>query len=319
MAYSGGQMKDVPVWKKKLSGCGKSIVRNWQLYLFLLPAVALVFCFNYLPIYGIQIAFKDFLPKLNIEGSPWVGLKHFEKFFTSFQAKSLITNTVVLSLYSLIASFPFPIILAVMTNQIRSKRFKKALQVTTYLPHFISTVVMVGIMLLLLSPSNGIVGNISKLTGDMNPPNVMGDPGVFRHIYVWSDIWQHMGWDSIIYIAALAAIDPALYEAATVDGASKFQRIIFIDLPFLVPTIVILLIMRAGNIMNIGFEKVYLMQNPLNTSVSEVIATYVYKVGIINNQYSFSAAVNLLNNLVNFFMLVLVNQISRRFSDSSLW
>lgn len=297
----------------------KWIRRNWQLYLLLVPAVVLLFCFTYIPMYGIQIAFKDFVPKLGIEGSKWVGFEHFQTFFNSFQVKSLFINTITLSLYSLIAGFPFPIILALMMNQIRVKRFKQTLQVVTYLPHFISTVVMVGIMLIVLSPSSGLFGNIARMFGVIDPPNLMGQAGAFQSIYVWSDVWQHAGWDSIIYIAALAAVDPSLYEAATVDGAGKWQKIKYIDIPFLLPTAVILLIMRAGNIMNVGFEKVYLMQNPLNTMVSEIIATYVYKIGIISNQYSLSAAVGLFNNVINFILLLLVNQVSKKMGDTSLF
>ncbi len=308
----------VPWSTRALHTC-RGIRRNWGLYLLLLPALVLLFCFNYLPMYGVQIAFKDFTPSNGIEGSPWVGFANFQTFFNSFQSKNLIWNTITLSLYSLIAGFPFPIFLALMMNQIRVKRFKQTLQVVTYLPHFISTVVMVGIMLILLSPSNGIYGNLAHALGIQSPPNIMGQAGAFQHIYVWSDVWQHAGWDSIIYIAALAAIDPTLYEAATVDGASKFQRLIYIDLPFLIPTAVILLIMRAGNIMNLGFEKVYLMQNPLNTSISEVISTYVYKIGMISNQYSLSAAVNLFNTIINFVLLVLVNGVSKKLGDTSLW
>ena len=290
-------------WRYKLYRAGRGIQRNWGLYLLLLPAVVLLFCFNYLPMYGVQIAFRDFSPSQGIQGSPWVGL----------------ANTVSLSLYSLIAGFPFPIILALMVNQIRVKRFKQVLQVVTYLPHFISTVVMVGIMLILLSPSNGIYGNLARVLGVQNPVNIMGEASAFQHVYVWSDVWQHAGWDSIIYIAALAAVDPSLYEAATVDGASKIQRLWHIDVPFLIPTAVILLIMRAGNVMNLGFEKVYLMQNPLNTSISEVISTYVYKIGMISNQYSLSAAVNLFNTVINFVLLLLVNGFSKKLGDTSLW
>lgn len=269
--------------------------------------------------YGIQIAFKDFAPKTGIEGSPWVGWEHFQTFFNSFQVKSLFTNTISLSLYSLIAGFPFPIILALAMNQIRVKRFKQTLQVATYLPHFISTVVMVGMLLVWLSPSSGLYGNLAKLFGINDPPNILGMVGAFQSIYVWSDVWQHAGWDSIIYIAALAAVDPSLYEAATVDGAGKWQKIKYIDIPFLLPTAVILLIMRAGSIMNVGFEKVYLMQNPLNTMVSEIISTYVYKIGIISNQYSLSAAVGLFNNVINFVLLLLVNQVSKKMGDTSLF
>lgn len=305
--------------KDKLRKNCKGIVRNWQLYLLLVPAVVLLFCFTYIPMYGIQIAFKDFVPKLGIEGSEWVGFEHFQTFFNSFQVKSLFTNTITLSLYSLIAGFPFPIILALMMNQIRVKRFKQTLQVVTYLPHFISTVVMVGIMLIVLSPSSGLFGNLARMLGVVDPPNLMGQASAFQSIYVWSDVWQHAGWDSIIYIAALAAVDPSLYEAATVDGAGKWQKIKYIDIPFLLPTAVILLIMRAGNIMNVGFEKVYLMQNPLNTMVSEIIATYVYKIGIISNQYSLSAAVGLFNNVINFILLLLVNQVSKKMGDTSLF
>lgn len=295
------------------------IRRNWQLYLLLLPAVVLLFCFTYIPMYGIQIAFKDFTPRLGIQDSPWVGLEHFQTFFNSYQVKSLFTNTITLSLYSLIAGFPFPIILALMMNQIKVKRFKQTLQVVTYLPHFISTVVMVGIMLILLSPSSGLFGNLARMLGVVDPPNIMGQASAFQSIYVWSDVWQHAGWDSIIYIAALAAVDPSLYEAATVDGAGKWQKIKYIDLPFLVPTAIILLILRAGNIMNVGFEKVYLMQNPLNTTISEIISTYTYKIGIISNQYSLSAAVGLFNNVINFVLLILVNQVSKKVGDTSLW
>ena len=306
-------------WRYKLYRAGRGIQRNWGLYLLLLPAVVLLFCFNYLPMYGVQIAFRDFSPSQGIQGSPWVGLANFQKFFNSFQSKNLIWNTVSLSLYSLIAGFPFPIILALMVNQIRVKRFKQVLQVVTYLPHFISTVVMVGIMLILLSPSNGIYGNLARVLGVQNPTNIMGEASAFQHVYVWSDVWQHAGWDSIIYIAALAAVDPSLYEAATVDGASKIQRLWHIDVPFLIPTAVILLIMRAGNVMNLGFEKVYLMQNPLNTSISEVISKYVYKIGMISNQYSLSAAVNLFNTVINFVLLLLVNGFSKKLGDTSLW
>lgn len=305
--------------KEILLSAWRRIVRNWGLYLLLLPAVVLLFMFTYIPMYGIQIAFKDFAPKTGIEGSPWVGLQHFQTFFNSFQVKSLFTNTISLSLYSLIAGFPFPIFLALAMNQIRVKRFKQTLQVATYLPHFISTVVMVGMLLVWLSPSNGLYGNIAKLFGVQEPPNILGMAGAYQSIYVWSDVWQHAGWDSIIYIAALASVDPALYEAATVDGAGKWQKIKYIDVPFLLPTAVILLIMRAGSIMNVGFEKVYLMQNPLNSMVSEVIATYVYKIGIISNQYSLSAAVGLFNNVINFILLLLVNQASRKMSDTSLF
>lgn len=311
-------MKRMTNKEKPQGGLARRIVRNWQLYIFLIPAVVLLFCFSYLPMYGVQIAFRDFTPKGGIWDSPWAGFKYFDMFFNSYQFKNLFQNTIMLSLYSLIVSFPFPILLALMVNQIQRKRFKQTLQVVTYLPHFISTVVMVGMLLIILSPSSGLFGNLCRLVG-IEPPNLMGDPGAFQSIYVWSDVWQHTGWDSIIYISALAAVDPSLYEAAVVDGATKSQKIRYIDLPFLLPTATILLIMRAGNIMNIGFEKVYLMQNPMNTAVSEIIATYVYKTGLLNNQYSLSAAVGLFNNVINFVLLILVNKVSQKIGGNSLW
>ena len=298
---------------------GKRLKRSGSLYLLMLPSLVIMFLFTYIPMYGVTIAFKDFTPSQGIMGSSWAGLKYFRQYFNSYQFWITIKNTLVISLYSIVVTFPLPIALALMCNQMARKGFKKFFQVSTYLPHFISTVVMVGIMLILLSPSNGIYGNLARVLGVQNPVNIMGEASAFQHVYVWSDVWQHAGWDSIIYIAALAAVDPSLYEAATVDGASKIQRLWHIDVPFLIPTAVILLIMRAGNVMNLGFEKVYLMQNPLNTSISEVISTYVYKIGMISNQYSLSAAVNLFNTVINFVLLLLVNGFSKKLGDTSLW
>ena len=294
------------------------IRKNWGLYLLLLPSFILLACFYYRPIYGVVIAFKDFKPVEGIWNSQWVGLKHFTRFFNSYQSGTTIKNTIILSCYHLFAAFPFPFMLALLVNQLSVKFFRKTFQVVTYLPHFISMVVLVAILILLLSPSSGMVGNFFKLL-KMDAPNLMGKAGAFRHIFVWSDIWQRAGWDSIIYIAALSAVDPNLYEAAVVDGAKKWHKLRYIDLPMLLPTATILLILRSGNIMNVGFEKVYLMQNPLNLLTSEVIATYVYKIGLINTQYSLSAAVNLFNNAINFLMLVMVNLISRKFNEDSLW
>lgn len=294
------------------------IKKNWGLYLLLLPAVALLICFTYIPMYGVLIAFKDYKPGLGITASPWVGFEYFIKFFKSYQFSTTIKNTLVISLYSLIATFPIPIIMALLLNQMRSKRFKKTFQTISYLPHFISTVVMVGMILILLSPSTGLVGNFAKMFG-VDAPNIMANSKAFSSVYVWSEVWQHTGWDSIIYIAALSAVDPSLYEAATVDGASRFQKLRYIDFPMLIPTAVILLIMRAGSIMSVGFEKVYLMQNSLNADNSEIISTYVYKIGIISSQYSYSAAINLFNTVINLILLVSVNQLSKKLSDSSLW
>lgn len=292
---------------------------NYELYLFALPAVISVVLFNYLPMYGVQIAFKNFRPMQGIWGSAWVGFKWFERFFASAQFGSLMSNTLLLNFYLLIVTFPLPILMALLFNQFRGARVRKVLQTASYAPHFISTVVMVGMLTLFLSPTRGIYGNIVRAFGN-TPGNPMGEAALFRSIYVWSDVWQHTGWDSIIYIAALSAVDPQLYDAATVDGASRFQKILHVEVPALLATASILLIMRVGNMMSVGFEKVYLMQNSLNLSTSEVISTYVYKVGLTKTaQYSYSAAVGLFNTLINLVLLTTCNAVTRRISGSGLW
>ena len=297
-----------------------SVKKNAGLYLLLLPAVTLSFCFAYLPMYGIIIAFKDYRNALGIIGSPWAEplFKHFARFFSSPSFSTIITNTFVINFYSLVVMTPLPIIMALAINQMRLRVFKRVFQTVTYLPHFISTVVIVGMMLIMLSPSSGLLGNIYGLF-DLSAPNLIGIPSAFSSVYVWSDVWQHTGWDSIIYIAALSAVDPTLYEAATVDGANRMQRILHIDLPMILPTAAILLVLRAGNIMNVGFEKVYLMQNNLNLSASEVISTYVYKIGIINAQYSYSAAISLFNTAINLALLLSVNFFTKKYSETGLW
>ncbi len=302
------------------SGTWKRISRNWGLYLLLLPALVLLILFAYKPMYGVVIAFKNYKNSLGILGSPWVDplFKNFQRFFNSYQCGATIRNTLRLSLYSLAVGFPIPIILALMINQITAMRFRRAFQTILYLPHFISTVVMVGLLLIWLSPSSGLVGAFYRLLGK-DAPNVMTSASGFPSIYVWSDIWQHAGWDSIVFLAALSSIDPTLYEAATVDGATRWQKMRYIDLPLLMATACIMLILRAGNLMNVGFEKVFLMQNDLNMSTSEIIATYVYKMGLRNSQYAVSTAVNLFNNLINFGLLLLVNCITRKLGETSLW
>lgn len=316
---------DIPVVtaRRPQSGATRkwmAIKRNGGLYVLLLPSVILLILFAYWPMYGVMIAFKDYANATGILGSPWADpfYKYFLKFFNSYQFSSTIRNTLVVSFYSLLAGFPIPILLALGLNQMRAERFKRFFQTISYLPHFISTVVMVGLIIIWLSPSSGLIGSFYRIFG-AEAPNLMGSAAAFSSIYVWSDVWQHMGWNSIIYLAALASVDPSLYEAATVDGASRWHKIRFIDLPMLMPTAVILLIMSAGGIMNVGFEKVYLMQNNLNLVNSEVISTYVYKIGIINNQYSYSAAINLFNTVINLILLVAVNQVSRRLTENSLW
>lgn len=299
-------------WKREM-------YENWDLYLFVLPAVVSIVLFNYLPMYGIQIAFKNFRPIQGIWGSKWVGLKWFDRFFASAQFSSLMYNTLALNFYSLLVSFPLPIMLALLFNQYRSAKIKKTLQTISYAPHFISTVVMVGMLLLFLSPSKGLYGSLCRAFG-IQPINPMGEAKLFRHIYVWSDVWQHTGWDSIIYIAALSAIDPQLYDAATVDGANRYQKILHIEIPALLSTASILLIMRVGSLMSVGFEKAYLMQNGLNISTSEVISTYVYKIGLTGTaQYSYAAAVGLFNTIVNLVLLTVCNTATRKLNGSSLW
>lgn len=301
------------------AGLWLRIRRNWGLYLMLFPALVLLILFSYRPMYGVLISFKEYKAAKGILGSAWADpwYKYFKKFFDSFQFGTTIKNTLVITIYGLIV-FPVPIILALGINQMRDGRYRKIFQTITYMPHFISTVVMVGLITLLLSPGSGVFGAICNALG-FEAPNLMGSAGAFKHLYVWTDVWQHAGWDSIIFLAALAGVDPSLYEAATVDGATALQKIRHVDIPMLMPTAVIMLIMRMGNLMNLGFEKVYLMQNDLNLSSSEVISTYVYKIGVINTQYSYSAAINLFSTIVNFVLLITVNEISKRLSENSLW
>lgn len=287
------------------------------LYLLMLPSVIIFLLFTYYPMYGVIIAFKNFTPADGIFGSEWVGLQNFIQYFNSYQFGLTIRNTIVISLYTILVTFPLPIALALMCNQIRAKKFKKFFQVSTYLPHFISTVVMCGMLILFLSPSTGIISKLVGLFG-FQLPNLMGSAAAFPHIYVWSEAWQHVGWDSILYIATLSSVDPGLYEAATMDGAGKWKKMLHVDVPALMPTVTIMLILRMGSVMSVGFEKVYLLQNTLNSSTSEIISTYVYKMGLISNQYSLSSAIGLFNNVINLALLLLVNAISKKISDTSL-
>lgn len=295
----------------------KSIRKNWELYLLLVPVILYFLIFHYYPLYGLQIAFKDFIATKGITGSPWVGFKHFERFFDSYYFGRLIKNTIGIGVFTLLVSFPVPIIIALLLNEVKSLRFKKFVQTIIYAPHFLSTVVVVGMLLLFLK-SDGMINQVIMLFGGM-PIDFISEPAWFKSIYVLSDVWQTMGWSSIIYIAALSAVDPAQHEAAMMDGASKFQRIIHINIPAIMPTIVILFILNVGSVMAIGFEKVFLLQNDLNMSTSDVISTFVYRSGILEAQYSFSAAVGLFNSIINFILLIMVNQIAKKVSDTSLW
>lgn len=295
----------------------KNMRKRYQLWLMLLPAMLSVAVFNYGPMYGIQLAFREFDFTKGLTGGEFVGLKYFLKFFRSFQFADIMRNTFAISFTVLILGFPVPILLALMMNQIRKKGRKKALQTVFYAPHFISMVVMVGLLNVLLAPNTGIVSAMLGIFGvDIN---LLGDKKAFVPVYVLSDIWQHAGWNSIIYLAALSSVDTQLYDAARVDGADQLHRIWHVDIPCLMPTMIIMLILSMGNILSVGFEKIYLMQNSTNISVAEVISTYVYKIGIRSNQYSYSAAIGLFNTVVNFIMLVTVNRISRKISDTGLF
>ena len=297
-----------------------AIQKSRPLYILLLPSAILLLCFSYLPLAGLVMAFQDYTPSLGILHSPFVGFKHFIQFFHSYQFKTTTVNTLVLSFYGILVGFPLPILLALLCNQLKNGRFKKVFQVTTYLPHFISTMVMCGLILIFLSPSSGLFANIFRLLGGTgNFPNLIADPGAFKHVYVWSDIWQHLGWDSIIYLAALAGIDPTYEEAATIDGATTLQKIRYIHIPMLMPTAMVLLILRTGSILGIGFEKVFLLQNNQNIMASEVISTYVYKIGLQSMQYSRSTAIGLFNTVVNVAVLLAVNFIAKKTTDTSLF
>ncbi len=295
--------------------------RNWGLLLLLLPSLIFAAIFMYRPMVGILIAFKNYKPAKGILGSPWAaehGLKYFRMFFETYNCWTVIWNTVAISLYALAAGFPIPIVFALLLNQMQRQRYKKVVQTVTYAPHFISMVVLVGIIRIVFAPSSGLV-NLALDAMGMKKIMFLTSPEWFRHLYVWSGVWQSTGWNSIIYIAALSNVSPELHEAAKVDGASKLQRILYVDFPSILPTAVTLLILNTGKIMTVGFEKVYLMQTSLNLSTSEVLSTYVYKIGLINGQFSLSTAVGLFNSAVNLLMLLIVNFISRRLTDTSLW
>ena len=296
--------------------------KDWRLYTFLLLPLIYIIVFKYIPMGGVVIAFKDYKMRLGIWGSEWVGFEHFMRFFNSYQFKRAISNTLILSFYNIVAGFPLPIIFALMINSVRNARFKKITQSIACLPHFISTVVLVGIVFQIFNNRTGLYGILGELFTGKYPSDIMGSPSVFRHMYVWSGIWKGFGWGSIIYTAALAGVDPSYHEAAQIDGATRLQRILYIDLPSILPTIITMLILRMGDVMSIGFEKTYLMQNTLNMSASEVISTYSYSVGLAggaNTNMSYATAIGLFNSVVNLIMLVLANKISRKVSETSLW
>lgn len=305
---------------KRLSKIGADLLKCWQLYLLFLPPLIYIVVFHYVPMYGAQIAFRNYNFVDGITNSPWVGFKNFARFFNSHDFILLMKNTLGISIYNLAAAFPFSIMLAILLNYAVSARFKKTVQMVTYAPYFISTVVMVSLVLQFLSPKTGIVNMFMEFFG-LESVNFMGVPGSFKSIYVWSGIWQGTGYGAIVYLAALSGIDPTLHEAAIVDGATKIKRIWHIDIPGILPTAVILLIMNTGQILNTGYEKILLMQNPMNMRTSQVIDTFVYQIGFASQSvnYSYPTAVGLFKSVISLILLVAVNKIARKLSNNSLW
>jgi putative aldouronate transport system permease protein len=295
-----------------------SFKKHWQLYLIIIPPVLFFLIFKYYPMLNAVLAFKDYNVIKGIWGSPWVGFKYFELFFENPVFWTLVKNTLTISFYMLAAGFPIPIILALMLNEVRNHRFKRLVQLVSFAPYFISTVVMVSIIMLFLAPRLGFANLFLNYLG-FESINFLGKPEMFSSIHVWSEIWQTAGYSAVIYLAALAAVDPTLYEAAKVDGASRLQKIWNVDLPGILPTITIILILNVGSVMALGFEKIYLLQNKLNIASSEIISTYVYTIGLLNANYSFATAVGLFNSIINLVLLVAVNALARRLSDNSLW
>ena len=300
---------------------GRSMRNDWQIYLLLLPAVIYFFVYCYLPMYGVQIAFRDYKfagAYSGITGSKWVGMKNFKDFFGAYYFGRLMSNTFLLNLYNLLWGFPIPVIMAILLNQFERLRMKKFTQTAIYVPHFISTAVMAGILYLFLSPTNGIVNKGIEALGG-KPIYFMVEAGWFRTLFIGSEIWQHAGWNTILYIATLTAIDPEIYEAATIDGASKRQKILHIDIPYLMPIVVMMLILNCGSLMGSNTDKALLMQQPGNMTASDIIGVYVYEMGLTKAQFSYTAAIGLFVNVINFVMIVSVNWIARRVSETSLF
>lgn len=296
----------------------KSVARNWRLYVMCAPAVIFFILFAYKPMYGILIAFKNFSMRKGIMGSPWVGFENFARLFTSYWFPVILKNTLTLSILSLLLGFPIPIILALLLNEVKSDRFRKTFQTISYAPHFISIVVLCGMVTLFVSPTSGIINKFITMLGG-EPVAFLQEPGLFKWVYVLSGVWQEMGWGSIIYFATLSGVDKSLIEAAEMDGASRLQKIWYINLPVLVPTIIVLLILNCGSLLGVGYEKVYLLQNATNVSASEVISTYVYKVGLEQSDFSFGTAAGLFNSVVNSIILIAANAISNRATQTSLF
>ncbi len=294
------------------------VMRNrWQMYLLVLPAIIYLLIFNYWPMYGLQIAFRNFRTSKGITGSDWVGLKYFEKFLSLPICWELIRNTLSITLYSL-CTYPLPIIFSLMLNEVRSNKFKKTVQMVSYAPHFISTVVLCSMITLMLSKNGGAFNTILGVFG-VQPKDWLAIPQYFPSVVVWSGVWQELGWNSIIFLAALAGVSPELIEAARIDGASRIQIITHVNLPTILPTVIIMLIMKCGSVLSLGFEKIFLLQNSLNMEASRIISTYTYDLGLLGGQFSFSSAIGLFNTLVNVLMLFFVNTISKKLTEISLW
>lgn len=296
----------------------KDLKKHKWLYIMLIIPIIFVLIWNYWPMYGVMIAFKDYSPAFGILGSPWVGLKHFERFFASYFFVEILVNTLRLSLYSLLVSVPLPIILALLFNELNRKWFKSTVQTISYIPNFISVVVVIGMVQFFFSTQDGMINMLLETFG-FSAIDFLGSPKWFPHIYVWSGVWQSVGWGTLIYTAAMSGISPDQYEAAYLDGASRLQCIKNITIPSIMPTIIISTILATGSILSVGFEKTFLLQNASNLATSEVLSTYTYKMGIINGEYSFSAAVGLFNNVINFIVLFAVNKIAQKTNESSLW
>jgi len=302
--------------KLRMHVAKKTFYANWTLYLLVLPAFIYLFLFNYMPMYGVQIAFRNFRPKKGITGSDWVGLKHFIKFFNYPNFWKLLGNTLTISLWSMV-SFPMSVVLALMINEVQNSKFKRTVQMVTYMPHFISTVVVVALVRLMFARATGVVNTVITGLGG-NRIDFLQTPKYFVWLYVGSGIWQNLGWNAIIFLSALSAVSPEHVEAARIDGANRLQINWHVYIPTILPTIIIMLIMRCGSVLSVGYEKIFLMQNPLNLDISQVISTYVYDLGIVNGQYSYSSAIGLFNNVVNIILLLIVNWIAKKVSSISI-
>ena len=306
--------------KKRLSfkDIIKNVRQNWIIYVMILPVLFYYIIFAYWPMYGVTLAFKDYHIKAGILRSPWIGFENFQRFFSAYNFKDLLRNTLGLSIYSTLVGFPIPILFALFLNYLRSTRLKKFIQTVSYAPHFISTVVICGMINVFCTPNTGAFNLLRGLIG-LESINFLGKASLFKHIYVWSGIWQGMGWSAIIYISALAGVDFEMHEAAILDGATKLQRMRYIDIPSIAPTIIMLLILQLGGIMSVGFEKVFLLQNDLNRPSSSIISTYVYQVGMLERNYGYSTAIGLFNNVINVILLLTANTISKKALKESLF